>query len=360
MSLNNVSSRYRSGALDLLRFLAVLIVYFGHYADSFNYFYQIVPENLKYHPVTKYGNVALLIFFTVSGYVVTMTSIKRNSREFWISRVSRIYPLFWISCIVAFLLPRFVPEHTLLSVSSFKTFLANLTMFPSLIGYQMINPIFHTLLAELIFYTFIGIIIAFRLWNKVLFIILGLTIYCLFYTFSLEKSLNVLIPPYLLGMIFYLIKAKYDKPWKLYSLMALNCICLVSISRILTHDLDLFYSIQNAANFWVMLTLIISAYFFIYLIAVEKIRIKSTKVSFILGQITYPFYLFHIYFFYIYWYFRDSVQSDLLLFGLLFLILIISWLLHKFIELKMAAVFSQILTSIWNIFSKPDLKKDSF
>ncbi|MBB5440352.1 peptidoglycan/LPS O-acetylase OafA/YrhL [Pedobacter sp. AK017] len=347
-----LKSSKRSGTLDLLRFIAVLYVYFAHYADSFNYIYQIVPANLKYNPVIKYGDTALLIFFSVSGYVVTMTSIKKDLRVFFITRLSRIYPLFWVSCIVAFLLPRLVSEHTYLSQSSFKTFLVNLTMMPSVFKYEMINPIYHTLLAELIFYAFIGLIIAFRLWNRILIIIAALLVYCLSYGLSLEKSVQVFIIPYVAGMLFYLIRIKYDKPWKLYTLLGITYICLLNIGRILAHDVDLFFDKPGLVNPWIMCVVITFIYFLFHLISINKLNIKSTVVTEVLGQIAYPFYLFHIYFFYVYWYFSDKIQPDLLLIGLLFLIMIVAWILHVTVEIPFSQLLAKGLTYLADILSK--------
>jgi peptidoglycan/LPS O-acetylase OafA/YrhL len=342
----------RSGALDLLRFLAVLIVFFSHYTDTYNYVYHIVPSNLKYMPIFHYGSTALIVFFMVSGYVVTMTSVKKDLREFLVTRLSRIYPLFWVSCIVAFILPRIIQEHTYLLHSSFKTFLINMTMVPALFGHVMINPIYHTLLVELAFYFFIAIIIAFNLWNRILIIISILVLYCLYKSFDESASAHVFIPPFVAGMLFYFIKAKRHALWKLNSLLILNYICSLDVGRVLIRQMGEFYKNPAALNIWTMSIIITAIYLLFYLIVADKMKVKNTRITQILGEIAYPFYLFHIYFLFIYWYFRNSLSGELLLFGILATIVLICWAINIYIEKPLSRLAAQVLKSFFGMFTK--------
>jgi peptidoglycan/LPS O-acetylase OafA/YrhL len=336
----------RSGSLDLLRFLAVLIVYFAHYSDTFNTIYQIVPANLKYVPVFRYGPAALIIFFMVSGYVVTMTSIKRNIREFTITRLSRIYPLFWLSCLTAFIVARIFPTHSYLAITSLKVFLVNLTMVAPFFGAPNLNPVFHTLVMELMFYLFIGLIISFKLWNRVLLILLCLMLFCTYQNIAHGIGLSNIISPFAAGMLFYFLKSGYGDKWKIFGLLSFSMVLTFMCGQTLAADALSRFHDGYGINLSIFYVLVLAIYTVFYLIAVGKIDIKGRKAFQILGEIAYPFYLFHIYFLAFYWYFKDKVNADLLLISIALIIALFSWALNVYVEKPLSNWAVNILSSI--------------
>jgi len=343
----------RSGALDLLRFFAVLYVFFGHYTDTFNLVYQIVPANLKYMWFSKYATTALLIFFMVSGYVVTMTSIKRNIKEFAISRLSRLYPLFWVSCIVAFIMPRlFYTNHSYLAEASLKTFFVNLTMVPYLFGYPTINPVFHTLLIELVFYFFLAIIIVFKLWNRILIILGSLLALCVYGLFLPGLPDFFIIIPFASGMLFYMISADYASKFILYPLLAVSFMCSFVSAQAQADQLDLYYKGATIIDPWVLRGIITTIYIVFLLISTKVIHIAGRRVYQILGELAYPFYLFHIYFLCFYWFFRNKIQPDVLLFGILSVTIFTSWLINVVLEKPLSSLASRGLFYLTGLFKK--------
>jgi len=347
----------RSGSLDLLRFFAVLFVFFGHYTDTFNDVYQIVPANLKYAFISRYATTALIMFFMVSGYVVTMTSVKRNLKDFLITRLSRIYPLFWVSCIVAFLLPKVIYTHSYLGNYPFKTFLVNLTMVPMAFGYPMINPVFHTLMTELAFYMLIAVIIVFKLWNRILVVISIMLALCIANILFLDLPAYIMVLPFLAGMLFYLIQVRPANAWRLYVLLAINFTCAIIGTKPLADQLDTYSKEPHSHHVWAFVLILIVIYAVFLLVALKKINIKGNRFYQFLGEIAYPFYLFHIYFLCFYWYFRDRVQADLLLYGILLVIILTSWALNVWIEKPLSKLASYTLTAITNYFHKKDINK---
>jgi len=348
--IQNTRSK-RSGTLDLLRFFAVFMVFLAHYTDTFNYIYKIVPANLKWLKVSCYAPLALIVFFIVSGYVVTMTSLKRDIKEFTITRLSRIYPLFWVSCIVAFILPRLI-SHSYLAYTSSKILLVNLSMIPSVFGYQMINPVFHTLAIELFFYIFIGLIIIFKLWNRIIPIIAILLLYCLFSAYQQVISLNFVVLPFTAGMLFFFISVNYTEKWKLYTLLAINFFCQIAITKPLQKQLCQFYKEPEIVSTWMIVTLIFLCYGVFTLVANRKLHVESRPLYKTLGEVAYPFYLFHIYFLCFYWYFRDKIQPDLLLFLVFMAIISVSWLINIILEKPISKIAHQVLTVTFNYIIK--------
>ncbi|MGA0556459.1 acyltransferase family protein [Larkinella sp. VNQ87] len=326
------STENRSGALDLLRFLAISVVFFGHYVEAFNYANQIVPANLKFIPLFRYGCTSIIVFYMVSGYTVTMTSMKRGLKDFFIIRLSRLYPLFWVSCLAAFILQRFVSDHTYLPGTSIKILLANLTMMPGLFGYPLINPVFHTLLIELTFYFLIGFIILFKLWKKLIYVITFLLIFCLADAIFLTKIAYVFFTPFIAGMLFFLINIGYDKPIKLYSLLAVNYVCSLMSAIPLSGPFKNISTTPHEYDKWFFMVVLTLIYIVFLLTTGKKIVIKSNPVIQTLGKVVYPLYLFHLYFLYLYWYFSDTIQPQVLLISLFLLAIMVSWALHVLVE----------------------------
>ncbi|WP_082491681.1 acyltransferase [Pedobacter sp. Leaf194] len=360
MTKDVISKTNRSGSLDLLRIIAVIAIFLGHYADSFNYVFRIVPENLKYSPVVRYSTVALTIFFMVSSYVITMTSLKRNIQDFVIIRLARIYPLFWVSCIVAFLLPRFYGEHSYLPTLPFKTLLMNMTMMPTVFGFQALSPVFHTLVVELCFYLFVLFILIFKGWNKILLIItVLLSLFAIGQFFPATRNAYFMFTPFIAGMLFYFINAKKFTPWKVYTLALVNFCFALKGSMLLTEDIDRYYKIPHSANYFVMGGIITLLYLTFLLISLKKINIPGYPFLKKLGEIAYPFFLFHIFFLGVYWHFRNTIQADILLWGLMIFIGLICWGLNVFVEKPLSKIVSLILVFIFNVFRKRDISVKS-
>ena len=84
--------------LNLVRFIAACLVIIYH-SNTRN----VVSEVL---PLSNYGHAAVIVFFVLSGYVIAfVTYTKENTpREYWASRLSRIYSLAIPSLLLALLL----------------------------------------------------------------------------------------------------------------------------------------------------------------------------------------------------------------------------------------------------------------
>lgn len=334
----------RSGGLDLLRFLAVVIVFFIHFADSFNYRYQIVPANLKWNVMLRYAPIVVTVFFMISSYVVTMSSIRRDLRTFLIARFSRLYPLFWVSCVVAFLLPRLIHEHTYLMYSHLKLFLVNMTMVPQFFGNEPINPVYWTLTVEVCFYLFIALVILFNLWDHMLTLISIFLVCSITSAFYHTIYLTVFLP-FLAGMLFYFIRIGYRRRLILYSLLGITYLCQVQACPLVAASFSQVYNGQVAVSPWVLAGIITGIYMLFYLLAVSPAPVRDSPVTRFFGEITYSFYLFHIYFLYPYWYLRNRVQPDLLIMGMLLAAIFFSWVLRIGVEKPFIALVKKLLYS---------------
>ncbi|MBO6085080.1 MAG: acyltransferase [Acetobacter sp.] len=97
--------------IQALRVYACLLVIFGHYfylyIDSIkvsniytNYFSEYIIQPLNFNT----GNLGVIQFFFISGFVITMVGMRENRFEFIIKRFFRIFPPILFSLLIVVLL----------------------------------------------------------------------------------------------------------------------------------------------------------------------------------------------------------------------------------------------------------------
>lgn len=137
--------------LDLLRGVAALVVALHHAT------YYFTPR-LRGRMVDWFdpGLYGVLVFFLVSGYIVP-ASLERHGRvrSFWISRLTRIYPLLTVACaamLVPFLLGIRDLRAGLSGYGPVTAVLAHATMLQDVLGVPNIINVLWTLSYEMLFY----------------------------------------------------------------------------------------------------------------------------------------------------------------------------------------------------------------
>ncbi|MGW3092852.1 acyltransferase family protein [Streptomyces sp. NPDC001102] len=99
--------RPRLYAVDGIRLVAALMVAVHHYAGSRR---VDQPGNAVWgRPVSEvmptvfrlatYGWIGVEVFFVISGFVICMSCWGRGPREFFVSRVIRLYPAYWFAIV---------------------------------------------------------------------------------------------------------------------------------------------------------------------------------------------------------------------------------------------------------------------
>lgn len=121
--------------LTFTRFIAALLVLIFHGARS-TYPFTVYPGRY----LTEYGHIAVVYFFILSGFILTITyrsALERtgvlNRNQFWVARLARIYPLY----LFALLMTVFVQTTYYAVVVTPAQLLASLTLmqawFPTLV-----------------------------------------------------------------------------------------------------------------------------------------------------------------------------------------------------------------------------------
>lgn len=144
-----IRSRFRE--LDGLRGIAAVAVLVSHFTGAYNTRHPGDPSPFFDFP---YGAFGVQLFFLISGFVILMSARRANvPSDFVISRVSRIYPAYWISLVAALVVARlWQPSETQLE---FWESILNFTMFQRWFLIPNAVDVYWTLAIELQFYLMI-------------------------------------------------------------------------------------------------------------------------------------------------------------------------------------------------------------
>ena len=143
------TARFRE--LDGLRGIAAFAVVVYHYTSSHG---SLFPEDPAALFSFGWGEYGVQLFFLVSGFVILMTAWRaRRPSDFVISRVSRLYPPYWLSLVFV------VAVMAVFPIRGFPTdwdiVLVNLTMIQRWLMVPNVVDVYWTLGVEMQFYVVI-------------------------------------------------------------------------------------------------------------------------------------------------------------------------------------------------------------
>jgi peptidoglycan/LPS O-acetylase OafA/YrhL len=154
-------AKVRFKLLDGLRLLAAAAVIAYHYL-GFQHSRWGMPVDEKFQflsGVAAYGGLGVQLFFIISGFVILMSAWGRTIPQFVASRVSRLYPAYWVSVLASVLLLAVITRGTIKELSPGQV-LVNLTMMQSGFGVPRVEGVYWTLWVELVFYVMVGFLIS--------------------------------------------------------------------------------------------------------------------------------------------------------------------------------------------------------
>lgn len=336
--------RYRE--IDLLRFIAAFSVLVFHYTfRGYNADHLSPVRYPEIERVTKYGYLGVPLFFMISGYVVLMSAYNKNVRQFFVSRVARLYPAFWVACTLTFMANYFFgpakgstfwSEFMDVSVSQY---IVNMTMLQQFFGVRDLDGVYWTLSYEILFYSFLSLLVAYRLLNYLPGILFLWLIYSAYTGFSFDKSLFVilLMPSFssffIAGMLFYLLQQKKGNGKQLVILLLGSWIVAI---RTCTENalLNQNYYQTNFTPKYIILIITIFYIIFLFII-LGKLNLTRYKWLSWLGALTYPIYLIHHNIGYILFQkVGNRVDKYLLLISISLVIILLAYLIHEFTEKK--------------------------
>lgn len=148
--------------MDGLRFGAAAAVLLYHFTatSTVTGYWGVDPADAfpMLNEVTRYGWLAVELFFMISGFVILLSADGRGIAGFVASRVGRLFPAYW-ACIV--LTAGLQQVWSGGRQTSLTETLVNLTMVQDLFEVTGVQVVFWTLLVELKFYLLVFVVLAF-------------------------------------------------------------------------------------------------------------------------------------------------------------------------------------------------------
>ncbi|MBD2770346.1 acyltransferase [Hymenobacter sp. BT664] len=301
--LHKAPSRFYE--IDLLRFLAALAVLIFHYTYRAWAEHDFSPVRYpELGRVTRYGFLGVQLFFIISGYVVLLSAHGKTVQQFFISRVKRLYPAFWVACPLTFVVVRLwgpVPGTVGWSTSldvNIRELVLNLTMLHSFMGIEDLDSSYWSLAPEICFYFLITLVISWNLYHSLPWM---LALWLAYSAFSGPTSgmfaFTYLFQPthapfFVAGMVFYMLQNNWFNRWTLYGLLVGAFLLALRSVRAEIAGLHIFFRDPNFS--FTVAAAAVTLFFGVFLLIINRV-INFERYTWLghLGALTYPLYLVH-------------------------------------------------------------------
>jgi len=340
----NVKERYYE--IDLFRFIAALGVVLFHYTFRG---YAADEMSILAFPTLgvffKYGFLGVDFFFMISGFVVLLSALERNLAGFLISRITRLYPAFWVAVSVTAIVTVIIGGSRY--NVGFTQYLANLSMVSGYFGIKAVDGVYWTLLIELKFYFLISVLLFFKQMKNIEFY---LFLWLLISVLSIYIKLPVVVEYFLFtrwssyfiaGAFFYLLRKNGS-----------SLLCLVGI--VLSYFISITYAYWSTSSLYrqygtefspLIISGIVSIlYILMFLVSIKKTEVLNKRVMLSFGMLTYPLYLIHQNVGYMLFNHFGNDNNKFALLGITtFLMLFLAYIFSKYFEKNIALKLKRIL-----------------
>lgn len=198
--------------IDFLRGLACLAVVAFHFLHRGQQGGWLLDTTVPWlQSVAALGHLGVHLFFMVSGFVILMTAQGATVRGFIASRVSRLYPAFWVGVLLTAVVAWVSGSETFAVTPS--QVLVNLTMVPQWVQVEFVDGAYWSLAVELQFYLMVIALLHFGQMRRVEWWIAGWllisSVNAVRRMYPLEFWLDARWAPlFAAGMLFYRISRK--------------------------------------------------------------------------------------------------------------------------------------------------------
>jgi peptidoglycan/LPS O-acetylase OafA/YrhL len=356
---SNTSSRVNE--IDFLRFFAAIAVVFWHYAA---YGFASGRSPVGYPllaPVASFGFYGVNLFFMISGFVILMTASDGNLAKFISSRITRLYPAFWVCCtitLVVILLADFSDVRKTLSL-----YVINMTMLSGFFKVASLDGSYWSLFVEIQFYAFIACLLFFKqIKHAELYIIAWLISNIGLLAFNYNWMHHLLITDYasyfIAGAAFFLI---WKEGLSLTRAAIVSSAYGLSIYKLIARNGSNFQYVTFSQDHIFIACIIITICFIVFsLISLKKTGAFGQHQWLKLGALTYPLYLIHqTVGFKIFNALFYSVNLHLLFWGTTILMIALSYWISQSVEKTLASWLKKQLAyfSHWSLDLKSIKKK---
>lgn len=284
-----------------MRLLAALLVCFFHYVGhgglpthAFGQSPRLLFPNLAQAAI--YGNLGVQIFFVISGFVICMSGWGRTLGDFFRSRVSRLYPAYWVALLLLAGATALWP--VLEKRPAFGDLLVNLTMLQSPMGVHRVLGVDWTLWVEARFYLLFAL---FVLWKGATY--RRVVTFCILWLVAGALTANLGSPlidmvmvrnhaPFFIGGLALYLMYRFGSDLTLWSIL------IASYLLGQKYVIDIIYQPHAAHPFLTRTPVVIMlgltlGYVLVGLVALRKLEWMNWRWLTFAGALTYPFYLVH-------------------------------------------------------------------
>ncbi|MGH3495363.1 MAG: acyltransferase family protein [Sciscionella sp.] len=291
----------RFSLLDGLRICAATMVMLYHFTAldyrAHPWGRSVSKEFPRLWHVTAYGALGVQLFFIISGFVILMSSWGRTLPQFVASRVSRLYPAYWLALGLSSLLLLVIWRSARHITAS--QLLVNTTMLQGSQRVSDVESVYWTLWVEICFYFLISLLVLVGITaNRVMAFAALWPIAGAFAANSHSALLvSVLQPQYAPlfagGMLLHLIyrEGHSTLPWLLVGMNVVLSIHATVDGMFHRIEVNTHHSLSKATCA-VLLVIFFAAVAAVTLTRLRRIRWRWLTWA---GILTYPLYLIHEY-----------------------------------------------------------------
>lgn len=282
----------RLHVLDGMRLAAAVMVVMYHYMAYGGWprpVAEIFPETF---PIASYGYLGVELFFLISGFVICMSAWGRPLKDFFVSRVVRLYPAYWFAVIATSVAVAVIPGGR--GHLPWNDILTNLTMLQEPLGVAPVDAVYWTLFAELRFYLLFALLAWWGLtYRRVLLFCCVWGAATILVAPAPPGPLRLLLMPehswfFIAGMAFYLMY-RFRPNLMLFGVVGVSY-CASLAPAIDTYKKLTFLGDRPA---WPVLVLLAVFFGLMALVATGKLAGMRWTWLPIAGALTYPLYLLH-------------------------------------------------------------------
>ncbi|WNI17151.1 acyltransferase family protein [Actinacidiphila sp. ITFR-21] len=343
--------RARLYVIDAVRLFAAVLVALHHFAGTkrANTAHNVIWDRPVSHIMptvfrfAAYGWIGVEIFFVISGFVICMSCWGRRPRDFFVSRVIRLYPAYWFGVVFTTVVLTAFPG--VWAKPTTRDALYNLSMLQSGSRIPNVDGVYWTLWSELRFYLIFLVVVAAGLtYRKVV-------VFC-----CVWGALAMLAP--VSGLPFLVLLADPDGAWYFIAGLALFLMYrfgqdlllwgILALSWLMAQDeigrrID---QVEHVSSWRGALTVYTLFILFMVCVALGYTDRFQWKWLITAGSLTYPFYLIHytagtiaIH------HLRDRADPRVLVAGLIVGGLVLSYLIHRLVERPVSKLLKRGLTN---------------
>ncbi|MEU8348981.1 acyltransferase, partial [Streptomyces sp. NPDC048845] len=299
----------------------------------------------------SYGNLGVQIFFVISGFVICMSGWGRPLRSFFASRVSRLFPAYWVA--VALVTLVFALPWVAFDAVSPSHALVNMTMLQMPLGAERVLGVCWTLWVELRFYALFALCVVLPGASRQ-----RVVLFCAVWTLasavaeaSGEPLLDVVLMPeysaYFIGGIGLYLLHRDRRDAVAWGIVIVSWLIgqHYAVDRLWHPPNPDFFSYRSSVGIILVVT---AGFVAVGLIALGYLRWANWRWLTVAGALTYPFYLVHEHLGWVSVQFLHrtlGLPSAVTFAGTIAAMLLLAWLLYRCVETPLTPWIRRMLTA---------------